>query len=371
MKAIAHGTLLADQIPDSPTFGMTISVLLHAGRPKDAVAMIELLQKDASRCGSVTGAAIATSLRASAYSRGGDLTALEALSRRALELSLEGGWQTGVALAVSLLVTALTRQGDLNEAEQTLQGRGLIDKLPETVSFFDWLLLARGELRIAQHRTQEGLDDLLEIGRRERLSGWEEGLLWRVRAAPVLAARGERDHGRRLAEEELEMARHRGTPGHLGTALRALGLTLQGTAGIEHLRDAAALLAKSGWRLEHARAFGDLGAALRRTNHRADAREPLRAALEIAHRCGALPLEQTIRTELTATGARPRNAMLTGAESLTTSERRIADLAARGLTNPQIAQTLFVTRKTVELHLSTAYRKLGIQSRQHLPEALA
>ena len=63
--------------------------------------------------------------------------------------------------------------------------------------------------------------------------------------------------------------------------------------------------------------------------------------------------------------------MREGGDELTPSERRIAELAAEGLSNPQIAQRLFVTVKTVEMHLSRCYRKLGIGSRSALPQALA
>jgi DNA-binding CsgD family transcriptional regulator len=90
----------------------------------------------------------------------------------------------------------------------------------------------------------------------------------------------------------------------------------------------------------------------------------------MAHRCGAPPLAQRAEQELAATGARPRRVMLTGVESLTASERRVAQLAARALSNPEIAQALFVTRKTVEKHLSNVYTKLGVRSREELPAAL-
>ena len=76
------------------------------------------------------------------------------------------------------------------------------------------------------------------------------------------------------------------------------------------------------------------------------------------------------RAELHAAGARPRASALSGPESLTPSERRVADLAAEGQTNRDIAQALFVTPKTVEVHLSNAYRKLGIGSRRELEKAL-
>jgi DNA-binding NarL/FixJ family response regulator len=67
---------------------------------------------------------------------------------------------------------------------------------------------------------------------------------------------------------------------------------------------------------------------------------------------------------------RPRTDARSGPGSLTASERRVADMAAAGETNRDIAQALYVTPKTVEVHLSNAYRKLGVRSRRELPEAL-
>lgn len=124
-------------------------------------------------------------------------------------------------------------------------------------------------------------------------------------------------------------------------------------------------------RLDHARALVELGAALRRANRRAEARERLRAGVETAHRIGALALVEQANDELAATGARPRKLVQTGVETLTASERRVAQLAAQEMTNKEIAQSLFVTVKTVEVHLSSVYRKLGIASRRQLASALA
>jgi DNA-binding NarL/FixJ family response regulator len=83
-----------------------------------------------------------------------------------------------------------------------------------------------------------------------------------------------------------------------------------------------------------------------------------------------VPLVERAEQELAATGARPRRLLLSGVESLTASERRVAGFAAEGLSNKDIAQQLFVTTKTVEVHLSNVYRKLGIGSRGELPQAL-
>jgi DNA-binding CsgD family transcriptional regulator len=123
-------------------------------------------------------------------------------------------------------------------------------------------------------------------------------------------------------------------------------------------------------RLKHARALTDLGAALRRASHRADARDPLRQGLDIAHRCGATALAARARTELLATGARPRRIALHGRDALTATERRIADMAAGGQSTPEIAQALFVTTKTIETHLGHTYQQLNIHSRNQLVNAL-
>jgi DNA-binding CsgD family transcriptional regulator len=116
-----------------------------------------------------------------------------------------------------------------------------------------------------------------------------------------------------------------------------------------------------------------LGLELRLTDHSLTGRisDERGVDTDLADSCGAEGLAEEIRTELRAAGVRPRTAALAGVESLTASERRVADLAADGRTNREIAQELYVTPKTVEVHLSNAYRKLDIRSRRELPEALA
>ena len=126
----------------------------------------------------------------------------------------------------------------------------------------------------------------------------------------------------------------------------------------------------TGSQLERARAHVALGAALRRAGRPVEARAPLRLALDLAHRCGAKSLEEEALAELRAAGARPRRPRTTGARALTPGERRVAELAATGRMNREIAETLFVTLATVEFHLRNAYRKLGIASRAELGKAL-
>ncbi len=123
--------------------------------------------------------------------------------------------------------------------------------------------------------------------------------------------------------------------------------------------------------VERTHALVELGVALRRAGHRIDAREPLQEALEIGRDHGATRLAMRAHTELRAAGARPRSPLRAGLDALTPSEQRVAEIVAGGLTNAEAAQALFVTVKTVEMHLSNVYRKLNIAGRAALEEALA
>lgn len=136
------------------------------------------------------------------------------------------------------------------------------------------------------------------------------------------------------------------------------------------LQQAVDTLAASPANLWRAEALVDLGSALRRDGQRTTARPLLREGMERAHRCAATALADRATDELRATGARPRRRAGTGVDALTASERRVAELAATGISNKEIAQALFVTLRTVELHLSNSYSKLEIHSRQELARAL-
>jgi DNA-binding CsgD family transcriptional regulator len=186
----------------------------------------------------------------------------------------------------------------------------------------------------------------------------------------VLLAAGDADRARSLAAEELERARRWGTLSATGIARRVLGEAIGGAPGRRLLGEAVDDLSQTPCRLELAKAMLGLGGALRRANQRADARARLRRALDLATRCGAVVLVDRAGAELRACGARPRRALLSGPDALTASERRVAELAASGLSNPEVARALVVSRATVESHLRAAYRKLDIASREQLAAAL-
>jgi ATP/maltotriose-dependent transcriptional regulator MalT len=309
--------------------------------------------------------------RGLALAQRGDLEAATQDLRESGELVSYLPTQQGAIYFHSYLADVLTNRGQLDEAEASLATLGLGEEVAESghVIFF---LGARGWLRYARRDFEGAASDWTRLGRcMEAFEMRNPAVLaWRSHLALALLALDRRDEALELAREEVELARAWGSPRPIGIALRARALAEGGPQGIETLRESVAVLEGSTARLELARSLVELGAALRRANQRADARELLKQGLDLAVRSRAVPLVEQAEQELAATGARPRRLLLSGVESLTASERRVAGFAAEGLSNKDIAQALFVTTKTVEVHLSNVYRKLGIGSRGELPQAL-
>ena len=273
-------------------------------------------------------------------------------------------------LAVSEVIRVLIERNELDGAEAVLQQcpAPLSSRSIRVVAF----LLARGRLRAAQRRLDEASDDFQECAQRCERLGLSRlaAVPWRAEAALTHLALGDRAQARRLAGEQLQLARAFGQPRTLGVSLRACGLVKGGETGLAMLADAVTTLEHSPARLELARALSDHGAALRRAGQRIRARSELERALDLAHRLGARRIAQHARAELIAAGAKPRRDAITGRDALTAAELRVARLAADGLSNREIAQALFITTNTTKAHLSSVYRKLQITRRDQLADAL-
>ncbi|HEX2125579.1 MAG TPA: AAA family ATPase [Thermoleophilaceae bacterium] len=299
----------------------------------------------------------------------GDLPEAENTLMTALENAAAWGLlRSGAAYGPALAFTGAVRvlRGDLQGARRLLDPAEGDERRVESSRL---TLSSRVELLLAEGRDEEALaaaDELAERFGGIVNPGWAP---WRSLKARALDRLGRSEEATALAGEELAHARRFGSPSVVGRSLRVLG-TLERERGIDRLREAVELLERSTAKLQLGFALFALGAALRRLRKPSEAREPLRRALELADRCGAGPLAGQARAELYAAGGRPRRTALSGVESLTASERRVAELAAKGGTNKDIAQTLYVTLKTVERHLSSAYGKLGIRSRRELSQAL-
>jgi DNA-binding CsgD family transcriptional regulator len=272
--------------------------------------------------------------------------------------------------AVSEVIRVLIERDELREAEDVLEQ--CVDPLASRSIRVVRFLMVRGRLRGAEGRLQEALDDFLECGQRCEPLGLSiaSTFPWRAEAALVQALLGDTREARRLAGEQLELARAFGRPRTLGISLRACGLIEGGAAGLGLLGEAVKTLERSQSPLELARALSDYGAALRRAGRRVQARTELERALDVAHHCGARRIASQARAELIAAGAEPRRDAITGRDALTAGELRVARLAADGLTNREIAQALFITAKTAKGHLSHVYRKLEITRRGQLANAL-
>ena len=371
-RALAAPGLLAFHAAESVTVQTAAFTLCCLGLLDKFDVLYDEAQADLSRRGILLGFVALSTFRCMALLRRGRPVDAEAEARGTLGAAALAGWRFGSPALVAFLVDALLDQGRETVAEAALREHWELSReLPSSFSV-NLLLDARGRLRVAQADPQAGLDDLMLCGERVGALGVHcPGVIaWRSHAALAHLALGQPAAARRLAQEELELARRFAGPSAAGGALRVLGLATGGGEGIEWLREAAAMLEASPARLELARALVNLGAALRRSGQRVQAREHLHRGLELATLAGASALAAAAHEELLATGARPRRVFIHGADALTASERRVARMAGQGLANPEIAQALFITRKTVENHLSSTYRKLGIASRTELAKTV-
>ena len=366
--ALEHDALAAE--PGSLLASLATLHLIIDDELTTAFALCEALIDVARPRGWLIALAHGCMFRAMALVRRGEIRDAEADGRLAFEYKLPVAPALATLWCLSFLLDALVEADDLTGADAALTAAGQQAGLPAGALAASLVLQSRARLRLAQHRPADALADAQMAAERAREIGVRHPVFasWRTEAAEALLVLGADAEARRLALEQLELSEQLGTPGARGAALCLLARTT--TEPIPLLEQAVTMLAGSPARLEHTRALVALGAALRRANRRADARDPLRRALEQADRGGMLRLARRAREELNAVGARPRRSALSGPGALTPAEHRVAELAARGHGNRAIAERLYVTPRTVETHLTHAFAKLDIRSRAELAAAL-
>ena len=366
--------LLADGLPLREDYGRAafvwpVRILIEADSDQ-ALRWLDRAVERARQEGDGFALISDLSFSCQAHLRRGELADAVLNGTEALEAVERWGAELARPLGGGFLARSLIEAGDLDGADRALArvapAGGEIPTRTDWHAFMSSgasLLMARGDPRGSLQLTLEATRRFEPRSRR-----W---IGWRSHAATCLTVLGEEpERAVRLVEEDVQLARRWGAPGALGSALRTRGLVLGDQEAEASLREAVAVLDGSICKLEHARGLVELGAMLRRTARRREAREPLRSGLELARICGAAPLATRAEEELRATGASPRDVIRAGVDALTTSERRAAQLAATGMSNKQIAQTLFVTVKTVETHLHRSYQKLDVTSRAQLAHAL-
>jgi DNA-binding CsgD family transcriptional regulator len=322
----------------------------------------------ASRRGLVTWVGAAAQLRSRMRLWTGPLADAIDDARRAFEIFAHG-LQMYLPATAYCLARGLIEHDEPDEAAAVL---ALIDERPPaTGGFAGWWQEAHG--RLAAHRGdhERALEAFLAAGRHvAEMQVTNPAMFhWRSEAGLAALRLGDRDLARRLIDEELDLAERFGAPRAVAVARRAAGMLARGEDAVAEHRAAVDLLRRCDARVELALALAELGGAVRRAGRPTEARTTLREAIELADAVDARAVARRAREELTLAGGRGAPRRDAGRE-LTPSERRVAELAAAGRTNREIANELFVTVKAVEWHLGNAYRKLGVRGRGELADAL-
>ena len=347
-RALAAPGLLEFAAFDSVATQATMLSLLSIEHYDDFDALADSVLGEAGARGAVLAFLVVSTFRTLAMWHRGDLAAAETEAREALR-------------AVTLL-----DQGDQVAAAQAMADADGVMVPPGFPTAM--LRFAVGRLAAARGDFATGLAEIRAAGHvLEEMQVVSPGVLpWRSAAAEVLVQLGEPAEAEVLARAELELARQLSGPLAVGRALYARSRALRGEERVHCLEEAHAVLQSAPGRLVRAATCVDLGSALRQHKRVAEAKELLVTGLDLATGCRAGPLVSRAREELAILGVAPRRPRAYGPDALTPSEIRVARLAADGRSNSEIAQRLFVTRKTVEKHLASTYRKLAIQSRAEL-----
>ncbi|WP_436501746.1 helix-turn-helix transcriptional regulator [Actinokineospora sp. HUAS TT18] len=365
MRCLDDGKLV-EQDNDGFAFVDAIWVMLAADR-MEVMHTIEHAIAFARQRGSVVGVLTAKLFRALGSLWKGDLNDAEADLVKATEMVDSTQLLIGRPYVAAFLADVLMEQGRLVEASAVLADVPLEAPHSSGAQSY-WLLDTAARLALLKGEVDIALRTSLLCGDLSTSHGWLNPafLGWRSTAAVAMWEMGDFKQARDMAFAELALARQWSAPRALGRALRTAASVHEGTDRLAYLREADVVLRESHARLERAKTLVDLGVALRDGGQNVDARQNLFVGLDLAHSCGALGLAGEADAQLRASGARPRRPLTTGVGALTPSERRSSELAAAGLTNRQIAAQLFVTAKTVEVHLGSSYRKLGVAGREQL-----
>lgn len=234
---------------------------------------------------------------------------------------------------------------------------------------YDWLLWGRARLLEAEDDTSAatavlnnawGLAESLGIVSQRRLIGPD--------LVRLLRATDQRDRAIEVAEALASAAEMSGVRSARAAAERCLGLAHDDP---DRVVAAVELVRSCPQRLEQARTCEDAGSVLIDASREEEAKTMLTEAVDLYHSCGVRRSERRVTAELRRLGVRQssreaRDRPATGWEALTPTELEVSALAAEGLTNPEIGRRLFISRRTVETHLSHVYAKLGVSSRVEL-----
>ncbi|HET6771324.1 MAG TPA: AAA family ATPase [Actinomycetota bacterium] len=363
-QGLDGGRFLRDEGPESLFIPQIFGALVGFDELELADDVAKEVIDLARRRGSVAGFMTASFARLWIDAQRGALKTAEGHLRSMVEVCLEHGITFGLPSAFYCGVDLLLERPELTDIAAMAESIELEPAVARTTAGA-FIPAVRGRLRILRGERKAGVSDLRAAGEiftalrfRNPIVHW-----WRSPLALALPE-GSREEAQALVEEELGDARALALPRAEGVALRAAGLLEGGERGIGLLNESLRVLEKMDATLERARTLVELGAALRRANLGAASRDSLKAGLELAFECGAERLTERALEELRLSGARPRRPVVSGPDALTSGEARVARMAADGMSNKDIAQSLFVTAKTVENQLSGVSEARGRRPRQ-------
>lgn len=359
--------------PASLAVGAVLVALLHI----DELERVEAWCDDGDKAAQARppfGTALAAALRAKIHLRRGELVEAEQRAREALDIVPPAAWGVAVGIPLAALLAALTRLGDLAEAQRVLN-QPVPPAMWDTPAVLPYLR-ARGRYHLAMGAPRAALAEFHACGELMRL--WEMDLPslvpWRTDAAEAHLRLGETAAARLAAQEQLDRLAHGGARTR-GITLHVLALASPAEERPRLLTEAIQLLEQAGDRLERAKALSALSDAYRVAGHDGTARALWRRADLLFAECGADGVRRTLvdgaNDRALADGAYDGGREATPVHDplveLSDAERRVAEYAANGYTNRQIARRLHVTMSTVEQHLTRVYRKLSITRRTDLP----
>ena len=361
-RALGGGALVEQDTSEALSWYMATYALLTCEAHDAARATIDEALEDSRRRGSAFARAGALGCRAVLALNEGRPRDAEADARTAT-----GAIPPVMApVNAAYIVLALVDQGELDEADAELERAGLAHG-PGGPTVMRWMPWARARLREAQGRPADVAEAVACLEDDDNAGRPMRALAWRALQARSLARGGDDERAAALAADHLTWARAWDRPCALGVAQRASALAAPAADRVAALEEAVATLASSALATEEARARADLGVALLRSGQRRDGRAQLDAAVEVAVACGARGVARAASAELEVAGAPAKRLAF---DELTASERRVAELAAAGSSNREIAEELLVTPKTIENHLTRVYAKLEVGSRRDLARAL-
>ncbi|NEA40561.1 AAA family ATPase [Streptomyces sp. SID11385] len=350
---------------------VSLRTLIHAERLTEARARAEELIAQAERSSLTVWQALFQALRADILLRQGEPCAAEEEVERAVTLLPAKHWGITLVLPLAVLLRCHTLTGHssawTDEANALLPRR--VFETPGGVR----LLLARGAHHLARGLVPTALEDFLAAGELAGRLGIDHcGVLpWRTYAAEALVRLGDRRQALVLLRDQLRQCGPE-YPRQHAEALRVLAAAGAREKRNKRLVCASEHLQKCEAPVELAFVLHDLGRDRQDQGHHATGRQTMRRAALMAERRGVrLPAPVPRHPDDEGEGHTPgrTTSLLRAAEVLSDAEMRVAQLAAGGRSNRQIASGLFVTVSTVEQHLTRIYRKFGIRGRADLVAA--